>query len=92
MPCRVMKCASVIKLALFSGKQTMGFPLHSFTERSDNKLYRLQTPQSPLVRPYMYDHYNLDNYPSGTNAIVAVISYTGYDMEDAMVGKTQQLL
>lgn len=33
----------------------------------------------------MYDHYSLDNYPSGTNAIVAVISYTGYDMEDAMV-------
>lgn len=70
---------------LFIGKQTMGFPLHSFMDRSDNKLYRLQTPQSPLVRPYMYDHYNLDNYPSGTNAIVAVISYTGYDMEDAMV-------
>ncbi|XP_037533679.1 DNA-directed RNA polymerase I subunit RPA2 [Nematolebias whitei] len=67
------------------GKQTMGFPLHSFKDRSDNKLYRLQTPQSPLVRPYMYDHYNLDNYPSGTNAIVAVISYTGYDMEDAMI-------
>ncbi|XP_028983272.1 DNA-directed RNA polymerase I subunit RPA2 [Betta splendens] len=67
------------------GKQTMGFPLHSFTDRSDNKLYRLQTPQSALVRPYMYDHYNLDNYPSGTNAIVAVISYTGYDMEDAMI-------
>ncbi|XP_010775687.1 DNA-directed RNA polymerase I subunit RPA2-like, partial [Notothenia coriiceps] len=67
------------------GKQTMGFPLHSFLDRSDNKLYRLQTPQSPMVRPYMYDHYNLDNYPSGTNAIVAVISYTGYDMEDAMI-------
>lgn len=70
---------------LFAGKQTMGFPLHSFMDRSDNKLYRLQTPQSPLVRPYMYDHYSLDDYPSGTNAIVAVISYTGYDMEDAMV-------
>lgn len=63
----------------------MGFPLHSFQDRSDNKLYRLQTPQSPLVRPLMYDHYNIDNYPIGTNAIVAVISYTGYDMEDAMV-------
>lgn len=63
----------------------MGFPLHSFQERSDNKLYRLQTPQSPLVRPVMYDHYNMDNYPIGTNAVVAVISYTGYDMEDAMV-------
>lgn len=70
----------------------MGFPLHSFMDRSDNKLYRLQTPQSPLVRPYMYDHYNLDNYPSGTNAIVAVISYTGYDMEDAMVSKTDRLV
>ena len=63
----------------------MGFPLHTFADRSDNKLYRLQTPQSPLVRPSLYDHYHLDNYPSGTNAIVAVISYTGYDMEDAMV-------
>ncbi|KAL7877999.1 hypothetical protein SRHO_G00046420 [Serrasalmus rhombeus] len=67
------------------GKQTMGFPLHSYQDRSDNKLYRLQTPQSPLVRPTMYDHYNMDNYPIGTNAVVAVISYTGYDMEDAMI-------
>lgn len=33
----------------------------------------------------MYDYYDMDNYPIGTNAIVAVISYTGYDMEDAMV-------
>ncbi|XP_067841222.1 DNA-directed RNA polymerase I subunit RPA2 [Heptranchias perlo] len=67
------------------GKQTMGFPLHTYPDRSDNKLYRLQTPQSPLVRPHMYDYYNMDNYPIGTNAIVAVISYTGYDMEDAMI-------
>lgn len=66
----------------------MGFPLHTFSDRSDNKLYRLQTPQTPLVRPSMYDHYSLDNYPSGTNAIVAVISYTGYDMEDAMVRRS----
>ncbi|XP_075920649.1 DNA-directed RNA polymerase I subunit RPA2 [Petromyzon marinus] len=67
------------------GKQTMGTPLHNFRDRSDNKLYRLQTPQSPLVRPYMYDHYAMDTYPAGTNAVVAVISYTGYDMEDAMI-------
>nr|XP_033792439.1 DNA-directed RNA polymerase I subunit RPA2 [Geotrypetes seraphini] len=66
-------------------KQTMGFPLMTYQERSDNKLYRLQTPQSPLVRPYMYDYYEMDSYPTGTNAIVAVISYTGYDMEDAMI-------
>ncbi|XP_059576385.1 DNA-directed RNA polymerase I subunit RPA2 [Alligator mississippiensis] len=67
------------------GKQTMGFPLLTYRDRSDNKLYRLQTPQSPLVRPYMYDYYDMDSYPVGTNAVVAVISYTGYDMEDAMI-------
>jgi DNA-directed RNA polymerase I subunit RPA2 len=27
----------------------------------------------------------MDEYPQGTNAIVAVIAYTGYDMEDAMI-------
>lgn len=40
----------------------------------------------------MYDHYDMDNYPIGINAIVAVISYTGYDMEDAMVSIHQVAL
>ena len=58
------------------GKQTMGVPLHALNHRSDNKLYRLQTAQSPLVRPYLHDDLDMDNYPLGTNAIVAVLSYT----------------
>lgn len=66
-------------------KQTMGYPLHSYAHRADNKLYCLRTPQTPMVRPRAYDRYNFDEYPLGTNAIVAVISYTGYDMEDAMI-------
>ena len=48
-------------------------------------MYRLQTPTSPLFRPYHYDAVDMDHYAMGTNAIVAVISYTGYDMEDAMI-------
>ncbi|XP_064456531.1 DNA-directed RNA polymerase I subunit RPA2-like [Ornithodoros turicata] len=67
------------------GKQTMGTPCQALKYRSDNKLYRIQTPQTPFVRPTAYDHYHMDDFPTGTNAIVAVISYTGYDMEDAMV-------
>ncbi|KAL1230107.1 DNA-directed RNA polymerase I subunit [Trichinella spiralis] len=66
-------------------KQTMGTPVHSLVHRTDNKMYCLRTPQSPLVKTESYDAYAIDNYPLGTNAIVAVISYTGYDMEDAMI-------
>ncbi|XP_073943178.1 RNA polymerase I subunit Rpl135 [Choristoneura fumiferana] len=67
------------------GKQTMGTPIHTWMTNAETKLYRLQTPGTPLFRPTHYDNIGLDDYPCGTNAIVAVISYTGYDMEDAMI-------
>ncbi|KAL3273008.1 hypothetical protein HHI36_014464 [Cryptolaemus montrouzieri] len=67
------------------GKQTMGTPCHNWPVQSETKLYRLQTPASPLFRPAHYDDIGLDDFAMGTNAIVAVISYTGYDMEDAMI-------
>ena len=67
------------------GKQSMATPLQNYPFRTDNKLYRLLNPQSPIVRTRHHAHYGMDNYPTGTNAIVAVISYTGYDMEDAMI-------
>lgn len=66
-------------------KQTMGTPGTSIAYRTDNKLYRLQTGQTPVVRPPLYNAYGLDNFPNGMNAIVAIISYTGYDMDDAMI-------
>ena len=66
-------------------KQTMGFPSYTLDHRSDGKMYVLQTPQSPLSRSATYESYKADEYPCGTNAIVAVISYTGYDMEDSMI-------
>ena len=66
-------------------KQTMGTPGTAIDYRTDNKLYRLQTGQTPIVRPPLYNAYGLDNFPNGTNAVVAIISYTGYDMDDAMI-------
>ena len=63
----------------------MGTPYHNHPYRMDNKVYRLLFPQEPLVRTEKYDQYDFRQYPHGTNAVVAVISYTGYDMEDAMI-------
>ena len=67
------------------GKQTMGTPASALRHRTDNKLYRLETGQTPIVRPALHSAYGMDSFPNGTNAVVAVISYTGYDMEDAMI-------
>ncbi|TPX47723.1 DNA-directed RNA polymerase [Synchytrium endobioticum] len=67
------------------GKQSMGTAAHNLPHRTDNKLYRILTPQVPIVKPGLYDEYGVDAYPNGMNAVVAVISYTGYDMEDAMI-------
>lgn len=67
------------------GKQSMGTPAHSYPHRTDDKLYRLYFPQTPIVKTRLHSMYSFDHYPNGTNAIVAVIAYTGYDMEDAMI-------
>lgn len=63
----------------------MGTPSTALSRRTDNKMYRLQCGQTPIVRPGLHNQYGFDNFPNGTNAVVAVISYTGYDMEDAMI-------
>lgn len=67
------------------GKQTMGTPATALRYRTDNKMYRIQTGQTPIVRSPLHNAYGFDNFPNGMNAVVAVISYTGYDMDDAMI-------
>lgn len=67
------------------GKQSMGTPGTALAHRTDNKMYRLQTGQTPIVRTPLHNTYGFDNFPNGMNAVVAVISYTGYDMDDAMI-------
>jgi len=66
-------------------KQTMGTAYHCHPYRNDNKIYKIQNPQKPIVRTEMYNKVDMDTHPQGCNAIVAVITYTGYDMEDSMI-------
>jgi len=54
----------------------MGTPCHTWHLQAETKLYRLQTPASPFFRPGHYDLVGLDEFAMGTNAVVAVISYT----------------
>ena len=66
-------------------KQTMGTPYFNYPHRVDNKTYRILFPQIPLVHTNKFHENGFESNPSGTNAVVAVLSYTGYDMEDAMI-------
>lgn len=66
-------------------KQTMGTPYYNYPHRIDNKTYRILFPQMPIIHTPNFIKYGFDTNPSGTNAVVAVLSYTGYDMEDAMI-------
>lgn len=53
--------------------------------RVDTVLYTMVYPQTPLVKTKTIELTNYDKLPAGHNAIVAVMSYTGYDIEDAVV-------
>ncbi len=66
-------------------KQTIGTPAHALKYRTDSKLHRILHPQVPLVQNAAQGVLGLDEYPNGANACVAVLAYTGYDMEDACI-------
>ncbi|TBT97010.1 subunit beta of DNA-directed RNA polymerase, partial [Hamiltosporidium magnivora] len=66
-------------------KQSMGWGCYNINDRSDSKLYEITYNQTPIVQTKFYKKYILSDYPTGVNCMVSVLSYTGYDMEDAMV-------
>jgi len=64
-------------------KQALGLYAANYLTRLDTDVSILQYPQKPIVRSFIYD--TLDYYPAGQNLTVAVMSYEGYNMEDALV-------
>ncbi|XP_055949734.1 DNA-directed RNA polymerase III subunit RPC2-like [Argiope bruennichi] len=67
------------------GKQAMGTIGWNQKNRMDTLMYNLVYPQKPIVKTRTLDLINFDKLPAGQNAIVAVMSYSGYDIEDAIV-------
>jgi DNA-directed RNA polymerase III subunit RPC2 len=67
------------------GKQAMGAIGYNQQVRIDSLLYLLVYPQKPLVKTRTIELIHFDKLPAGQNATVAVMSYSGYDIEDALV-------
>ncbi len=66
-------------------KQALGFSVANINQTLYVRGHLLEYPQKPLVTTKAFKLLNLDESPIGFNAIVAVISFEGYNIEDAIV-------
>ncbi|KAF2443820.1 beta and beta-prime subunits of DNA dependent RNA-polymerase [Karstenula rhodostoma CBS 690.94] len=67
------------------GKQAIGAIAYNQFTRIDTLLYLMVYPQQPMVKTRTIELTKYDKLPAGQNATVAVMSYSGYDIEDALV-------
>ncbi|KAJ3316651.1 DNA-directed RNA polymerase III core subunit ret1, partial [Blyttiomyces sp. JEL0837] len=67
------------------GKQAIGAIAYNQLNRMDTLLYLMVYPQQPMVRTKTIELIGYDKVPAGQAATVAVMSYSGYDIEDALV-------
>lgn len=67
------------------GKQAIGAIAYNQHIRTDTLLYLLSYPQRPLVQTKTVTLVGFERLPGGQNASLMVMSYSGYDIEDAIV-------
>ncbi|AIN98927.1 RNA polymerase I second largest subunit, putative [Leishmania panamensis] len=69
-------------------KQSSGTQLQALAWRKEAKLFRTYCPQRYISRTLPMDYYGLDDVNLGVNAVIAILAYTGYDMDDAVIINT----
>uniref|UniRef100_A0A8D8LBS9 DNA-directed RNA polymerase n=2 Tax=Cacopsylla melanoneura TaxID=428564 RepID=A0A8D8LBS9_9HEMI len=67
------------------GKQAMGCIGYNQQNRIDTLMYNLVYAQRPMVESKTIRITNFHKLPAGQNATIAVMSYSGYDIEDALI-------
>ncbi len=66
-------------------KQSLGLPAANYRRRPDTRGHLLHYPQAPIVKTKTMEFVNFMRRPAGQNAVVAILSYHGYNMQDAIV-------
>ena len=67
------------------GKQAMGVYVTNYNSRMDKTAYVLNYPMRPLVDTRVMGLIQLNNIPSGSPVIVAIMTYGGYNQEDSIL-------
>lgn len=66
-------------------KQGLGLAASNFQSRVDTRSHFLHYPQTSIVKTKVMDAMNYNERPSCQNYVVAIMSYGGYNMEDALI-------
>jgi DNA-directed RNA polymerase subunit B' len=66
-------------------KQSLGLYVANFPLKIDMDVNVLNTPQRPVVQSIMHEISNYDSHPAGQNIVVAILSFKGYNMDDAVI-------